>query len=223
MCNAAHTCAGPSTLRAPITLQSCKFERNIRLKKKNKRPGEKIRLTALIMSDKDTQTHATHPHTQRHMHARERPRRHTLTCWRKSSQERKWGNGGGVGCNSPRLGRAEAESPRKTEEDEEMLLEGEDKPVGETRERGHKGRCAARKQKADSRQICRNTHSERHHNREMNMQSHARPHAHAHTHTALPASHTQHSPLHSNLWAHGVTITNNHLTENILLVCLKCF
>lgn len=26
------------------------------------------------MSDKDTQTHATHPHTQRHMHARERPR-----------------------------------------------------------------------------------------------------------------------------------------------------
>lgn len=100
------------------------------------------------MSDKDTQTHTRNPHAKAHActSASAHARRRALTCWRKSSQERKWGNGGGLVCNSPRQGRAEAESPRKTEEDEEMLLEGEDKPVGETSQRGHKGRCAARKQ-----------------------------------------------------------------------------
>lgn len=169
------------------------------------------------MSDKDTQTHATHPHTQRHMHARERARVRADTRLHVGAKALRRESGKmGEGCNSPRLGRAEAESPRKTEEDEEMLLEGEDKPVGETSERGHKGRCAARKQKADSRQICRNTHSERHHNREMNMQSHARPHAHAHTHSLAGVTHTTQStaqqlmgtffPRQSQT-AHGVTIT----------------
>lgn len=65
------------------------------------------------------------------MHARERPCvcADTRLQGAQSSQR--------DGCNSPRLGRADAESPRNTEEDEEeTLLEGEDKPVGETKE-GH--------------------------------------------------------------------------------------
>lgn len=79
------------------------------------------------------------------MLARERPRADTRLHVGAKALRRESGEMGG-GCNSPRLGRAETESPRKTEEDEEMLLEGEDKPVGETSQRGHKGRCAARKQ-----------------------------------------------------------------------------
>lgn len=136
--------------------------------------------------------------------------------------------GGGV-CNSPRQGRAEAESPRKTEEDEEMLLEGEDKPVGETSQRGTQRPlcCAQTKQKADSRQICRNTHSERHHNREMNMQSHARPRTHTHTHSLAGVTHTHNTVHCTTAYGHffPMTITNstrsnNHFTENILVVCL---
>lgn len=114
----------------PITLESCKSERNIRLKKMKGLEKKKIRLTALIMSDKDTQTHThtTHTRTERHMHSRERPCVYTDTRLHVAQSSQR------DGCNSPRLGRADAESPRNTEEDEEMLLEGEYKPVGETKE-----------------------------------------------------------------------------------------
>lgn len=129
----AHTCAGTSTLRAPVSLESCKSERNIRLK--NERPGEKkIRLTALIMSDKDKQTHKhTHIHKM-HSRAEIHVHAHGCPCMCTDTRLHVTQSSQRDGCNSPRLGRAEAESPRKTEEDKEMLLGGEDKPVGETKE-----------------------------------------------------------------------------------------
>lgn len=179
--------------------------------KKNERPGEKknqINFTNNVrQGHANTHTHKMHPRTERHMHAHERPCVCTDTRLHVAQSSQR------DGCNSPRLGRADAESPRNTEEDEEMLLEGEDKPVGETKEGDTKAVVLRANKKAihDRYVVTRSV---------KDTMTGKWTCSHMHVNTRRLASithihtHTRHSPLHTGLQGTFSTTNTNSTWRN---------